>query len=101
MIFFTPVSLFFPPRPCNNCSTFTGGVLGENILSLFVNVSPLCLFFPLAMPLPSFLESFLVMSLRRNNKIFSPLVWFFPTCDRKLVKNLREERKTVYFSIFP
>ena len=28
---FSPVSLFFPLRPCNNCSTFTDGVLGENM----------------------------------------------------------------------
>ncbi len=25
MIFFPPVSLFFPIRPCNNCSTFRDG----------------------------------------------------------------------------
>jgi hypothetical protein len=25
---FPPVSLFFPLRPCKNCSTFTDGVLG-------------------------------------------------------------------------
>jgi hypothetical protein len=29
MIFFPHASLFFPLRPCNNCSTFTDGVLGE------------------------------------------------------------------------
>jgi hypothetical protein len=53
MIFFPPVSLFFPlclyffPLGHTiNSSTFTGGVLGENIFSLCVNDFPLRLCFP-------------------------------------------------------
>ena len=86
IIFFPPLSLFLPLclyfSPCVfifsllghaiNCSTFAGGVLGENIL---------CLCFPwsccMVFILPFFLDSFLDMSLRRNNIIFSPLVQFF------------------------
>ncbi len=65
-----------------NGSTFTGGVLGEKILSLCANVFPLCLCFPpqpccMEFTLPSFLDSFLDMSLRKNDIIFSPLVQFF------------------------
>ena len=77
---FAPVSLFFPlclhffsPRPCINCSTFAGGVLGENILCLCFSPWPCCMVFIL----PFFLDSFLEMRLRRNNIIFSPLVQFF------------------------
>ncbi len=116
MIFFPPVSLF---SPCVfifsllghaiNCSTFTGGVLGKNVLSLCVNVFPLCLCFSpwpccMVFTLPSFLDSFLDMSLRRNNIIFSPLVQFFPSCDRKTFKKLMGERKNgifPHFHIFP
>ncbi len=45
---FSPCVFIFPPcffpllAHAINCSTFTGGVLGENILSLCVNVFPLC-----------------------------------------------------------
>ncbi len=51
--------------------------------------------------LPFFLDSFLDMSLRRNNIIFSPLVQFFPTCDRKkLVKKINGGKKNGIFSHF-
>ncbi len=53
-----------------NFSTFAGGVLGENILCLCFSSWPCCMVFIL----PFFLDSFLDMSLRRNNIIFSPLV---------------------------
>ncbi len=92
--YFFPLCLYFCPcvfifSPCVfifsllghaiNCSTFAGGVLGENILCLCF--SPWSCF--MVFILPFFLDSFLEMSLRRNNIIFSPLVHFFPTCDRK------------------
>ena len=85
---FFPLCLFFSPcvfifSPCVlifsllghaiNCSTFEGGVLGENILSLCFSPWPCCMVFIL----PFFLDSFLDMSLRKNNIIFSPLVQFF------------------------
>ena len=84
MIFFPPLSLFLPLclyfSPCVfifsllghaiNCSTFAGGVLGENILCLCFSPWPCCMVFIF------FLDSFLDMSLRRNNIIFSPLVQF-------------------------
>ncbi len=87
MIFFLLLSLFFPCvfifSPCVfifsllghaiNCSTFAGGVMGENILCLCFSSWPCCMVFIL----PFFLDSFLDMSLRRNNIIFSPLVQFF------------------------
>jgi hypothetical protein len=49
---------------------------------------------------PSFLDSFLDMSLRRNNIIFSPWSSFFPTCDSKTCKKLMGERKMVFFPHF-
>jgi hypothetical protein len=81
LIFSSCVFIFSLLDHAINCSTFTGGVLRENILSLCVNVFPLCLCFSpwpccMVFTLPSFLDSFLDMSLRRNN-IFSPLVQFF------------------------
>ncbi len=105
--FFPPVSIFFPlglyffpSRTCNICSTFTGGVLGEYILSLCVNVFPLCLCFSpwpwcMVLTLPSFLDSFFDMSLRRNNIIFSPWSSFFLFVTEKLMG----ERKMVFFPI--
>ncbi len=110
-IIFFPLSLFFPLfvfifSPCVfifsllghaiNCSTFTGGVLGENILSLCFSPWPCCMVFIL----PFFLDSFLDMSLRRNNIIFSPLVQFLSYLTVKLVKTLMGERKMVFFSHF-
>ncbi len=83
---FFPLCLYFSPcvfifSPCVfifslvghaiNCSTFAGGVLGENIFCF--SPWPCCMVFIL----PFFLDSFLDMSLRRNNIIFSPLVQFF------------------------
>ncbi len=56
-----------------NWSTFAGGVLGENILCVCFSPWPWRMVFIL----PFFLDSFLDMSLRRNNIIFSPLVQFF------------------------
>ncbi len=87
IIFFSPLSLFLPLclylSPCVfifsllghaiNCSTFAGCVLGENILCLCFSPWSCCMVFIL----PFFLDSFLDMSLRRNNIIFSPLVQFF------------------------
>ncbi len=84
---FSPSVFIFPPvsffSPCVfifsllghaiNCSTFAGGVLGENIFCLCFSPWPWCM----AFILPFFLDSFLDMSLRRNNIIFSPLVQFF------------------------
>ncbi len=71
--YFFPLYLyFFPPRPCNNCSTFTGGVLGENILSLCVNVFPLCLCFPPGHAFTFLPRQLLGYEMRRNNIIFSP-----------------------------
>ena len=77
---FPPVSLFFSRvfifsllGHAINCSSFAGGVLGENILCLCFSPWPCCMVFIL----PFFLDSFLDMSLRRNNIIFSPLVLFF------------------------
>ena len=58
---------------------------------------PCCMVFIL----PFFLDSFLDMSLRRNNIIFSPLVSFFPTCDRKTCKKINEGKKNGIFSPFP
>jgi hypothetical protein len=80
-IFFPCVFIFSLLGHAINCSTFTGGVLGKNILSLSVYVFPLCpCFFPwlccMVFTLPSFLDSFLDMSLIYNI-IFSPLVHFF------------------------
>ena len=50
--------------------------------------------------LPFFLDSFLDMSLRRNNIIFSPLVqFFFLLVTEKLVRKLMGERKMVFFPI--
>ncbi len=60
--------IFFPP-----VFIFAGGVLGENILCLCFSPWPCCMVFIL----PFFLDSFLDMSLRRNNVIFSPLVQYF------------------------
>jgi hypothetical protein len=64
MIFFPPVSLFFPSEAMHyfhrRC---TGGKYSFPVCQCF---SPVSLFFPLAMPLPSFLDSFLDMSLRRT-----------------------------------
>ncbi len=109
MIFF-PLSLFFPLclyfSPCVfifsllghaiNCSTFAGGVLGENILCLCFSPWPCCMVFIL----PFFLDSFSDMSLRRNNIIFSPLVqFFFLLVTEKIVKKLMGERKMVFFPI--
>ena len=86
--YFFPLCLYFCPcvfifSPCVfifsllghaiNCSTFAGGVLGENILCLCFSPWSCCMVFIL----PFFLDSFLDMSLRRNNIIFSPLVQFF------------------------
>ena len=87
MIFFPPLSWFLPLclyfSPCVfifsllghaiNCSTFEGGVQRKNILCLCFSPWPCCMVFVL----PFFLDSFLDMSLRRNNIIFSPLVQFF------------------------
>ena len=71
---FSPCVFIFPLLGhAINCSTFAGGVLGENILSLCFSPWPCCMVFIL----PFFLDSFLDMSLRRNNIIFSPLVQFF------------------------
>jgi len=50
--------------------------------------------------LPFFLDSFLDMSLRRNNIIFSPLVQFFPTCDRKTCRKINGGKKNGIFSHF-
>ncbi len=60
MIFFPPVSLFFPPTPCSNCSTFTEIVQGGKnmFLAQFFHIFspnwlkiwyffPVSLFFPL------------------------------------------------------
>ncbi len=101
---FAPVSLFFPPVSSIfsllghviNCSTFAGGVLGENILCLCFSPWSCCM----VSILPFFLDSFLDMSLRRNNIIFPPWSSFFPTCDRKTCKKLMGERKR-YFFLFP
>jgi hypothetical protein len=65
-----------------NCSTFAGGALGENILCLCFSPWPCFMVFIL----PFLLDSFLDMSLRRNNIIFSTLVQFFPICDGKTCK---------------
>ena len=51
--------------------------------------------------LPSFLDNFLDMSLRRNNIIFSPLVQIFSTCDRKTCKKMNGGKKNGIFSPFP
>ena len=80
-LYFSPCVFIFSPcvfifsllGHAINCSTFAGGVLGENILSLCFSPWPCCMVFIL----PFFLDSFLDMSLRRNNIIFSPLVQFF------------------------
>ena len=80
-LYFSPCVFIFSPcvfifsllGHAINCSTFAGGVLGENILCLCFSPWPCCMVFIL----PFFLDSFLDMSLRRNNIIFSPLVQFF------------------------
>ncbi len=82
-----------------NCSTFTGGVLGENILSLCVNVSPcvyvfphVSMFFPLAM-LHGIYFTFLPRQLlgyeleEKQYNIFPPGPVFFILVTEKLVKN--------------
>jgi hypothetical protein len=62
---------------------------------------PVSMFFPLAMLYGIYFtflpDSFLDMSLRRNNIIFSPLVQFFLLVKEKLVKKLMGERKFVFF----
>ncbi len=104
MIFFPPLSLFlplclyffplrlhfFPPRPCNYLFYFRGRCTGGKY--------SLSMFFPLVFILPFFLDSFLDMSLRRNNIIFPPGPVFFLLVTEKLVKKLRGERK-LFFSI--
>jgi hypothetical protein len=106
---FSPCVFFSLLGHAINCSTFTGGVLGKNILSLGVNVFPRCqcfppvsMFFPrprcMVFTFPYFLDSFLDMSLRRNNIIFFPWSSFFPTCDGKTCKKIMGERKFPYFS---
>ncbi len=73
-LYFSPcVFIFSLLGHAINCSTFAGGVLGENNLCLCFSPWPCCMVFNL----PFFLDSFLDMSLRRNNIIFSPLVQFF------------------------
>ncbi len=80
-LYFSPCVFIFPPfvfifsllGHAINCSTYAGGVLGENILSLCFSPWPCCM----VVILPFFLDSFLDISLRRNNIIFSPLVQFF------------------------
>ena len=73
-LYFSPcVFIFSLLGHAINYSTFAGGVLGENILCLCFYPWPCCMVFIL----PFFLDSFLDMSLRRNNIIFSPLVQFF------------------------
>jgi hypothetical protein len=82
-----------------NCSTFTGGVLGENILSLCVKVSPLCLCFPPFLP-----RQLLGYELEEKRYNILPPGPVFPTCDRKTCKKLMGERKMVFlshFHIFP
>jgi hypothetical protein len=41
------------------------------------------------------------MSLRRNNIIFSPLVQFFPACERKTCKKINGGKKNGIFVSFP
>ncbi len=98
---FPTVSLFFPPVSsffhAINCSTFAGSVLGENILCLCFSPCPCYMVFIL----PFFLDSFLDMSLRRNNIIFSPWSSFFPTCDRKTCKKINGGKKNGIFFPFP
>jgi len=80
-LYFSPCVFIFSPRVfifsllghAINCSTFEGGVQRKNILCLCFSPWPCCMVFVL----PFFLDSFLDMSLRRNNIIFSPLVQFF------------------------
>ncbi len=74
-LYFSPCVFIFSPcvfifsllGHAINCSTFAGGVLGENILSLCFSSWSCCMVFIL----PFFLDSFLDMSLRRNNKVSS------------------------------
>ena len=82
-LYFSPYVFIFSPcvfifsllGHAINCSSFAGGVLGENILCLCFSPWPCCMVFIL--PFYFFLDCFLDMSLRRNNIIFSPLVQFF------------------------
>ncbi len=60
-----------------NCSTFTGGVRGKIFFPSVSMFSPCVYVFPcwpccMVFTLPSFLDSFFDMSLRRNNIIFFP-----------------------------
>ena len=61
------------------------------------------MFFPLAMLygiyFTFFLDSFLDVSLSRNNIIFSPLVQFFSSCDRKTCKKINGGKKNGIFPI--
>ncbi len=106
-LYFFPLCLyFFLLGHAINCSTFTRGVLGEN-MSLCVNVFPLCLFLPLAMLFGIYFtflpRQFLGYELEKKQyNIFSPGLVFFPTCDRKTCKKLMGKVKWYFFpfSIF-
>ncbi len=100
MIFFPRVFIFSLLDHAINCSTFTGGVLRENILSLCVN------FFPLAM-LYGIYFTFLPRQLfgyeleEKQYNIFPPGPVYFPTCDRKTCKQINGGKKNGNFPPFP
>jgi hypothetical protein len=102
---FSPLCLhIFPPRPCNKLFFFhrrcTGGKYSFPLCQCF---PPVSMFFPLAMLYGIYFtflpRQLLGYELEEKQCNISPLVQFFPTCDRKTRKKLMEERN--FFIFFP
>ncbi len=96
-LYFFPLCLyFFPLGHAINCSTLTGGVLGENILSLCVNV------YPLAMLYGIYFAFLLGYELKEKQYNISPLVQFFSYLWQKnLLEKMNGGKKNGIFSPFP
>ncbi len=104
-LYFSPCVFIFSPcvfifsllGHAINCSTFAGGVLGENILCLCFSPWPCCMVF-ICPFLPRQLLGYELEEKQYN--IFPPGPVFFLLVTEKLIKQLMGERKMVFFSHF-